>query len=265
MLELVEANVGLKSSVAGSFGSAAHQYDTYALVQRKAADRLVEFLKPFTKYVNGPVLEFGCGTGFITERTAKWLPQHPREVTDLSEDMLDVCRTKLSHKLPPTTVFRQLDIQEFQANSEYGLLLSGLTVQWVDDLQTTLNTLGQSLKPGGLIAISYFNSKSFPQWKSLCREAQVPFTGNILPKPDVATHMGLKYKTLVLNEICKETYESPLDFFTHLKRIGADVKPKNERPAPGTVRKIQEVWLSKRRRNFTITYGITYALIQRLA
>lgn len=264
-MELVEETIGMKSAVAGSFGSAAHQYDTYALVQRKAADRLVEFLKPFTKYVNGPVLEFGCGTGFITERTAKWFSQHPREVTDLSDEMLDVCRAKLSHKLPPSTVFRQLDIHDFKANSEYGLILSGLTVQWVDDLPATLNTLGQSLKPGGLIAISYFNSKSFPQWKSICREAKVPFTGNSLPKPDVATHLGLKYKTLVLNEICKETYESPLDFFTHLKRIGADVKPNNNRPAPGTVRKIQEVWMSKRRRNFTITYGITYALIQRLA
>jgi hypothetical protein len=82
---------------------------------------------------------------------------------------------------------------------------------------------------------------------------------------DVATHLGFKYKTLVLNEICKETYESPLDFFTHLKRIGADVKANQTASAPGSVRRIQDVWLSKRRRGFTITYGITYAIIQRLA
>ena len=62
----------MKPDVAGSFSSAARQYDLYASVQRKAADRLVEFLQPFIRFVDGPVLEFGCGTGFITERTAKW-------------------------------------------------------------------------------------------------------------------------------------------------------------------------------------------------
>jgi malonyl-CoA O-methyltransferase len=255
----------MKPDVAGSFSSAARQYDLYATVQRKAADRLVEFLQPFTRFVDGPVLEFGCGTGFITERTAKWWTHLPREVTDISPDMLEVCRGKLSHKLPSHTVFRTLDIQDLPQNSDYGLILSGLTVQWMPDLQATLKSLGQSLKPGGLIAVSYFNNKSFPQWKSLCKEAKVPFTGNPLPKVDVATHLGFKYKTLVLNEICKETYESPLDFFTHLKRIGADVKANQATSAPGSVRKIQDVWMSKRRRGFTITYGITYAIIQRLA
>ncbi len=260
-----ETVVSVKPDVAASFSSAAHQYDLYATVQRKAANRLVEFIQPFARFVDGPVLEFGCGTGFITERTAKLWPHLPREVTDISETMLEVCQAKLANKLPEHTVFRTLDIQDLSAPSHYGLILSGLTVQWISDLPTTLKSLGQSLKPGGLIAVSYFNNKSFPQWKSLCKEAKVPFTGNPLPKVDVATHFGFKYKTLVLNEICKETYESPLDFFTNLKRIGADVKANQQSSPNGSVRKIQEVWLSKRRREFTITYGITYAIIQRLA
>jgi malonyl-CoA O-methyltransferase len=265
VLDLVTTTLNPVDRISDSFGSAAAYYDQHAQVQAKAADRLVEFLQPFTRFVDGPILEFGCGTGFITDRTSQWWPHLPREVTDLSPDMLAVCAHKLAHKVPVQTVFRPLDIQTLRASSHYGLILSGLTVQWVDDLPGTLKTLGQALKPGGLIAVSYFNSKSFPQWKSLCREAKVPFTGNPLPKLDVATHLDFKYKTLVLNEIQKETYASPLDFFRHLKHIGADVKSPNAKSAPEAVRRLQDVWMSKRRRHFTITYGITYALIQRLA
>lgn len=265
MLDLHQPILTSTARIADSFGSAAAYYDQHAAVQVKAADRLIEFLLPFTRFVDGPILEFGCGTGFVTERTAGWWTHLPREVTDLSPEMVDVCRRKLADIVPVQTQFRTLDIQDFRAHSHYGLILSGLTVQWVDDLPATLKALGQALKPGGLIAVSYFNSKSFPQWKSLCREAKVPFSGNPLPKPDVATHLGFKYKTLVLNEILKETHESPLAFFQHLKHIGADVKSASAKSSPGSVRRLQDHWLSKRRRTFTITYGITYALIQRLA
>ncbi len=252
--------------LAKSFGSVAAHYDRHATVQKKAADRLVEFLKPFTRFVDGPVLEFGCGTGFITDRTAAWWPDLPREVTDLAPEMVEHTRAKLSGKLPEHTVFRTLDIERFAPEHPYGLILSGLTVQWTDDLQATLKHLGTALKPGGLIAVSYFNSKSFPQWKSLCREAKVPYTANPLPKPDVATYLGMKYKTLVLNEIGKEEHESPMAFFQHLKAIGAGVrKGKGPRGTAETVHALQRTWESKRRKSFTITYGITYAIIQRLA
>ena len=153
MLDLVTTTLNPVDRISDSFGSAAAYYDQHAQVQAKAADRLVEFLQPFTRFVDGPILEFGCGTGFITDRTSQWWPHLPREVTDLSPDMLAVCAHKLAHKVPVQTVFRPLDIQTLRASSHYGLILSGLTVQWVDDLPGTLKTLGQALKPGGLIAV----------------------------------------------------------------------------------------------------------------
>ena len=57
-------------AIAASFGAAAHTYDDYALVQEQCARQLVAFLndKGMEKLPPAPILEIGCGTGFLSEQ-----------------------------------------------------------------------------------------------------------------------------------------------------------------------------------------------------
>ena len=99
---------GSKETIAINFGRAAHIYDVQAHLQRQCAHQLLSFLdetcrRDGTDLPDGPILEIGCGTGFITQHlinrflSKSLTPQHqPRKhsllITDLSAKMVEFCQ-----------------------------------------------------------------------------------------------------------------------------------------------------------------------------
>lgn len=216
----------IKQEIQDHFGKAVLSYDKEADLQRQVADRLVASLEPWKAIIpEGPIIELGCGTGFVTEGLAKLYSDRQIEVTDLSENMVDYCRQKFSDT--SHLAFSQLDAEYPPYDTpHYALTVSGFTAQWFNDPALTLGRWLQATKPGGLLLISFPGNESFPRWKKYCRELGLPYTGNTLPDvEEVVIKMSLDSSQVdYYEDTVTETFDSALDFFRSLKDIGASAQ-----------------------------------------
>src|SRR5690625_4935468 len=78
------------------FGQSANFYHFHASVQKKMAGRLIISLKKRRDILPpGPIMEFGCGTGFLSQELLHAFPNRELILNDVSPKMLDVCRKQI--------------------------------------------------------------------------------------------------------------------------------------------------------------------------
>ena len=239
----------LKDRVQHGFGEASQAYAAEAIVQRKTAIRLSEQIPEIPE---GPILEIGCGTGFLSQALIQKFPNRKIELTDLSAKMCGMTKLALEQaglNLEHVTI-RTMDGEALTTDKKYALIVSNMTFQWFTDIPTAIKKLKRLLLPGGKLVFSSLDESSFPEWKQECLRHDIPHTGNPLPqKSMLETTCSLKCH---IEEI-EEFYDKPIDFFRHLKRIGAATTVNK---APGSLQKLVEKWQTPT----TITYRVLYAI-----
>lgn len=93
------------------------------------------------------ILETAAGTGLVTVRLAKLLPEARLLVTDLNQPMLDVAASKLDM---PRVQFRQADAQSLPFdNGSFDLVVCQFGVMFFPDRIAAYREAGRVLKPGG--------------------------------------------------------------------------------------------------------------------
>ncbi|MEX1063012.1 MAG: methyltransferase domain-containing protein [Balneolaceae bacterium] len=212
-------------TVKEKFSNSVHVYEQHARIQEEVAGRLVRSLAPWCMTLpEGPVLELGAGTGFLSRKLPRLLPDRTITITDISPEMLLYCREKMESTNSNLT-FRVLDAERFKPSSDtYALVTGNFVAQWFRDPAWTLGRFAEALKPGGLLLTSFPGSDSFPEWRQKCMELGLPYTGNPLPDTE---EMVIKLSTGPVQVDYYEdahTAEFPdsLSFFRYLKNIGAD-------------------------------------------
>jgi malonyl-CoA O-methyltransferase len=212
-----------KQTIQHGFGQAASYYETKAEMRLDIADRLVASLNPWKAIIpDGPIIELGCGTGFVTKGLAELYSNRPIEVTDLSASMVDHCRQKFSDA--SNLSFATLDAEEpSQQEPHYALAVSGLTAHWFDHPAVTLGKWLEATQAGGLLLTSFFGNESFPKWKKYCQELGLPYTGNTLPDvEEMVVKMSVGPSQVdYYEDTVSQQFGSALDFFSHLKKLGA--------------------------------------------
>ncbi|MGK7371395.1 MAG: methyltransferase domain-containing protein, partial [Candidatus Halalkalibacterium sp. M3_1C_030] len=171
----------LNKQVAENFGRSVSDYHKQAEVQKEVADRLIASLEPWRDILPpGPILEVGCGTGFVTQGLVDLYPKREKIITDLSEQMVDFCKERF--KSAENISFHSLNAEELEADeSTYAMTVCGFAAQWFKDPALTLGRMMEATQPGGLLLASFPGNESFPEWKKHCRDLGIPFTGNALP------------------------------------------------------------------------------------
>lgn len=254
----------LKGSVANTFSDHANDYNKYAIVQRQAAKHMIGMFGDIIADLESPYIELGAGTGFVTQQFVELLPKGEFFVTDISDEMLKLCQKQL--QIPETlkVEFQQFDAENSLKPSSYGLILTALTAQWFSETESVMRGYLEALKPGGVLLYSYLDERCFPEWKALCAETGIIYTGNELPRAAPLSIDPAKYCwEYSSSELFTESYKTPSDFFKNLKRIGAGTQTSNNKGNYGAVIALNEHWLRKNKVNFTITYGITFGAIRR--
>ncbi|WP_421774597.1 methyltransferase domain-containing protein [Gracilimonas sp.] len=215
------------SRVARNFGNAAESYHQEAEIQKKVADGLISSLLPWRELLPpGPILEVGCGTGFLTHRLVEHFPEKEFVITDASPEMLQFCKTELdkSGLLTDKHQFQVLDANEFiNTEEEYSMVISNFAPQWFKDTSLVLESLSESIKPGGLLLCSFPGNHTFEQWYEYCLELGLPYTANPLPDVEevvVKLSMGPMQIDYYEDDLFQE-FDASINFFRHLKRIGA--------------------------------------------
>ncbi|MEM8747231.1 MAG: class I SAM-dependent methyltransferase [Actinomycetota bacterium] len=96
--------------------------------------------------LSGRALDFGCGTGLLTERLVETYDDVV--AVDVSERMLDVLRSKATER-GWANVHPSTDLPADQG--PYDLIVASSVLGFVDDHPATVRSLGQRLSPGGLL------------------------------------------------------------------------------------------------------------------
>lgn len=213
--------------VAINFGRAAKNYHQEARIQRKVAEGLLSSLLPWRNMLpDGPILEIGCGTGFLSKLLIDNFPDKEFIITDASPNMLRFCKQQLEQEdlVTDRIQFKVLDANEFaETHEQYAMVISNFAPQWFKDTAMVLENLSKSILPGGLLLCSFPGNHTFEQWYEHCLKLGLPYTANPLPDVEevvVKLSMGpmqIDYYELDLFD----EFDSSLDFFRHLKTIGA--------------------------------------------
>ena len=226
-----------RRAVAQHFSRAAQSYDAAAVLQKEVALRLAERW-PLVKMQPQQIMDLGAGTGFLTQHLRQHYPQAQSVAVDLSETMLQQCRSKLIAKplwwqklnpfvKPDTVAFVNADAYQLPfADNSMDMLVSSLMLQWCDDLPKVLAECRRVLKPNGVLFIASLGPDTLKEirlaWQAVDDE-QAEHTLNFADLHDLGDALGrVGFSDPVCDvEHITLTYADAMAALKDLKAIGA--------------------------------------------
>ncbi|MBE3594138.1 MAG: malonyl-ACP O-methyltransferase BioC [Candidatus Carbobacillus altaicus] len=244
--------------VARHFDLHAHEYETYAEVQREMAERLMARLA----HVEGPhrtsvraVLDIGAGTGVLTRLLFERYPNAEITALDISETMLERAREQLG----ATQVhWIQADVETWKCPRRYEVIASNAAFQWLNRPSEVVRKLSGCLEDGGMMAVATFGPRTFWELFFAFRQAgdPAPRRGPTLPPMrfwSEAVHAcGLQVEVLERVRMYR-VYPSVRDFLKTVKKMGASHAPKSDRPLSRRVLTRMEAWYNE---TFAVPGGV---------
>lgn len=194
-----------KTLVRKRFSRNLKTYKDNSIVQSKMADRLVSMINRQPE----KILELGCGSGLLTEKLVREFSAKDYCAIDIVEE----CRDYIG-KISPDIKFYQSDIETYEFQEKYDLIISNAVFQWIEDLPEFIEKLKNCLTPNGVLLFSTFGTDNLLEISKL-------------------TGAGLKYKTVQeLNSLLKPQeifedrieleFDTPKDVLKHLKYTGVN-------------------------------------------
>lgn len=199
-----------KALVKKRFSRNLKTYKDNSVVQCKMADRLVGMIRFQPK----KILELGCGSGLLTEKLVREFSAKDYCAIDIVEE----CRNYIG-KISPDIRFYHSDIETYEFQEKYDLIISNAVFQWIDNLPKFIEKLKNCLTPKGVLLFSTFGTDNLFEISKL-------------------TGAGLKYKTVQeLNSLLKPQeifedrieleFDTPKDVLKHLKYTGVNAISNN--------------------------------------
>jgi malonyl-CoA O-methyltransferase len=276
-----------KEAVATTFGQAADRYQQQAEVQRHCAELLWRWIDRslgpdfVAELPPGPILEIGCGTGFVSRGLVDRLgpklgSSRSLYLSDLSAEMLKTCAQSLGDLAEPTLRERpqlQAPIQFLQLDGESteawpiappSLIIGGFVVQWFRDPIAGVLALVDRLAIGGWLVLSFPSCHSFRQWRDQCEALGLPFTANVLPDPTavIGTLSGNGRGCLFQQEFVAVDYRQARDFFADLRDLGTGWAT-GAGLSSGQLRRLMRTWDARCPEGVAIDYHAVFVAVQR--
>ena len=257
-----------KQTIAARFGQATEAYHAFATVQKQSAKRLISLAQVSNTLPEGPILEIGCGTGFVTQELVRSFPHRSIEVTDLSSEMLRFCREHLQISTQQASLlsFHLLDGETSNCNvQKYALIAGGFVLQWFRYPEKSILNLLDQLLPGGQLLLSFPTCHSFSEWRQVCQLLNFPFTANALPDAQALMQkMTQNNLQVVLEEASFDTVHSDAaQFFRELKAIGAGFSTARKKMSASQMKQLIQVWNQQSGDKVYVHHHIAFCSIRR--
>lgn len=255
------------TQIARSFGAAARTYSNHSSVQESAAKHLKTLLSEIKGNLPpGPVLEIACGTGIFTNELIKELPERNFTISDIAQEMLETCRENTD----TNAEYIILNAEEIRDTSKYALIVCAFAAQWFNNLEATIDAILNALSPGGYFIFSIPTNKSFPEWKAVCIQNSLPYSGNSLPEIEsIERYCQSKGLTVTLKtQAISTSYQSSLSFFQALKGLGAAMRvqkttPSSPSPQSNSLLSVIRKWDKERSDNISVTYEVLFGALRK--
>lgn len=254
-----------KEKIADSFSKSVENYHQKAEIQKKVANGLIASIQPWKEIIPpGPILEVGCGTGFLSELIMEEFPNRDFLITDASSGMVSFTKERIGNS--ERVQFEVLNVDEID-NPEptYSLIVSNFAAQWFDDTAIGLENLTKMLNPGGIMVTAFPGNQSFMEWYECCLELGLPYTAN--PLPDVE-EIVIK---LSLNPVQVDYYEndlfqnfsSSIDFLKHIKEIGAGTSKTGKQLSNKQLKLLTTFWDKKVNNQIKAKWHVVYLAVKK--
>lgn len=247
--------------IARNFSRSAATYDRAAAAQGWAAQLLLaELAGQVASLPEGPALEMGCGTGLLSAGLAGLLPERECWFTDLSPVLLEVCRGRVG-----AAQHRHWQVMDGERGPEqqgYALIISGMALHWFADWRGALRRWVGALRPGGLLACSFQEGGSFPEWRAQCDRLGLPCTANPFPAlEEMRELLGSAGRCWAVRQGWR--HASARDFFRSLKATGAATPLKGEPLGAGVFRRLLGAWDQEYPAGVEVTVSCGLAVVRR--
>ncbi len=159
-------------SDSSAYERAAMPSGTAVLLDERSLEKsnanLVELLRQGQR-----VLDVGCGSGAITTGICNYVGGQGMVIgIDRSEELIGLAREKYSGI--PNLQFICGDVLTFLPQSDFDIITSARTLQWVAHPENLIDKMTSILKPGGFLTILDYNH-SLIQWDPLPPESMRHF------------------------------------------------------------------------------------------
>ena len=256
-----------KARVVENFSRSTSTYDCHAEEQRAGAATLAECAAECAgNLVEGPVLEIGCGTGFLSASLAALFPERCLELTDLAPAMVAHCRQKMAVEVAhPDIHYRVLDGEQLRSEGQYALICASFVVHWFADLRAGLQQLLAALKPGGRLLCCYPGAGSYAEWHRQCARQGVPCSANALPDFASVARVFAAEPVAVRQweQVIALRFPTARAFLRHLKRTGAHTSARLSALGPTQLRRLLRGWDRDCPNGVEITCAIHYLAVEK--
>ncbi|MAN47522.1 MAG: methyltransferase domain-containing protein [Alphaproteobacteria bacterium] len=228
-----------RARVARNRDKAAANYPDYAFLKARVSRDIAERLED-TSHDFPHALELGAHDGQLSRMLMETGKIKQIEATDVSPKMVE--------RMQATGLTaRQMDEEMLEVEpASLDLIVSALSLHWVNDLPGTLIQIRKALKPDGLFLGALFGAGTLAELRACLMEAETELKGGIAPRisplpglQDLAALMQRAGFTLpvVDRETVTVRYASPLKLLEDLKGMGerAAFMPGTGQPLPRSV------------------------------
>jgi malonyl-CoA O-methyltransferase len=215
-----------RQAMRAAFEKAATSYDFAAVLQQEVANRLVERMD-FMSMKPTSILDAGVGTGFVSQLLAERFPKAKITALDLAFNMLKQAKNKRSFKQRWNKQFRYVNAEVENlpfADASVELVISGLTLQWCQDLPKVFKEFKRVLAPGGLLLFSSFGPDTLKELRQSWAEVDdMPHVNAFADMHDVGdTLVQSGFLDPVMDmDMLSMTYKDVKALMRDLKLIGA--------------------------------------------
>lgn len=247
------------------FSRNAESYDTYAKVQKKMANQLIEMIEnDFNNsfdYASSnemkeaklrgakckgdfylDILDIGCGTGYLTKQLLSNFSNVRITAIDIAPGMIEYAIRKFKGS---NIEFLCCDIEDTVMDKKFDLIISNAAFQWFNNFEETIENIGQLLNNNGVLAFSTFGNLTFNElncsFEIACKKLKINeqhFPGQRLFTVEEmleickdklnGTHSNL-YEFAISESFEYEYFNSVREFLYSVKKVGANNSNKSRK------------------------------------
>lgn len=249
-----------KALIANKFSKSLNSYNQEAKAQKMIVEKLILLLENQHVSSFDTILEFGTGTGLLSQEIHSRLSYKKLYLNDLSEEFEKFTLDQFTELEKKKIEFLRGDIELINIPDQLNLIISSSTEQWIENKDLFVKKMAGSLSSDGYFIYSSFGLDNLKQ----LREA----TGVSLEYYSIekTKKMLNEYFDIIHSEEERITlnFSSAIDILTHIKKTGVNAISKQNwtnKSVKEMIRKIEKV--CKNNNVYSITYHPLYFILKK--
>lgn len=251
---------------AKKFQKSEEEDQIFSEPEKQSAERLANSLEPWRFSVPaGPVMEIGAGSGSFTHYLTRFFPGRKILVSDRSEKLITLHKRSFSvHK----NLSWQIGNPEKDNPDEdqFALICGNQVAHTFEQSAQTLEKLSRSLKMDGIMLMAFPGEDSFKEWRSVCIDLGIPYTGRKLPGTEpLVIHLSMGPVQVDFYEDQSKVYfDSFHQFLKYNQSSGFPIQKGERKLTLNEIEMLNEHWKDKKNDKIGLSYHNVFLAVKRI-